>query len=163
MVSDPIYLVTAATGPCQAANAGALPAPGKPLVVIIAPTPCSTITLPSPIYIDIDAVDTDGGLAGIDIYANGTLVGTTTENWNGLYMYRFTWSNPAPAPGTYTLTAVARDITGQSTTSVPLVFSVGQPNQAPAVSLTAPGELRLSVSLPIQSNDPAAMASTRSR
>ena len=133
-----LYQVTAATGPCQAANAGALSAPGKPLVVMIAPVPCSTITLPSPIDIDIDAVDTDGGLAGIDIYANGILVGTTTQSWNGLYMYRFAWSNPAPAPGTYSLTAVARDTTGQSTTSVPLVFSVGQPNQAPAVSLTAP-------------------------
>ena len=120
-------------GPCQSNVAGTLPPPGQPLVVLTSPTPCSTTTLPATVTFAADAVDPDGRIALIDFMVSGNLVGSATSA-----PFTLTWNNPAPTPGTYTLTAMATDNSGLTTTSTPVVFTVGQPNQPPTVSLSAP-------------------------
>ena len=63
-----------------------------------------------------DAVDPDGEIARVEFFANSQLVATELAA-----PYLLNWPN-VPA-GTYTLTAVAYDGSGASTTSAPVTFS----------------------------------------
>ena len=60
--------------------------------------------------VSANASDTDGTIAAVEFYAGCTLIGSDTSS-----PYSVSWSN-APA-GTHTLTAVARDNAGATTTS----------------------------------------------
>jgi len=68
----------------------------------------------------------------VAFYANGTLVGTDTTS-----PYSVSWTNVGV--GSYTLTAVATDNAGATTTSAPVHVNVS-PNSPPSVSITAPGD-----------------------
>ena len=52
--------------------------------------------------------------------------------------YSLSWSNSAP--GTYTLTAVATDNQGATTTSLPVSITVAAANVPPVVAVTGPAE-----------------------
>ena len=110
-----------------------------PTVAITSPASGAAFDPPASITINASASDPDGSIAGVDFYNGSSLISTDTSS-----PYSATWTNP-PA-GTYTLTAVARDNLGASTTSVGvsvtmrsgttttnLVFTVG-PDHATAVS-----------------------------
>ncbi len=91
-----------------------------PSVSITSPSGGATFAAPATIAIGAHAID-DVGVARLDFYANSTLIGSV----NGSYEigdYTFTWSN-VPA-GTYTLTVVATDGDGASTTSSPVSITV---------------------------------------
>jgi hypothetical protein len=86
------------------------PANQPPTVALTTPANGATYTAPATIAISASASDSDGTIARVDFYQGTTLLGGDTSS-----PYSFTWSN-VPA-GVYSLTAVARDNVGATTTS----------------------------------------------
>ena len=78
------------------------------------------------------------GVKNVQFKLNGANLGTADTT----SPYSVSWNTTSAAPGTYTLTAVATDAAGNSTTSA--AVSVTKPGAsdttAPAVSITAPAE-----------------------
>ncbi len=99
-----------------------------PTVSMTSPGDGAVFTAPATVTLSADAADPDGGIARVDFFAGSTLVRTATTA-----PYTATWSGVAS--GTYTLTAVATDNAGATTTSAARTITV---NQRPTVSLTAP-------------------------
>jgi len=64
------------------------------------------------------ATDLQSGIAAVDLYVDGLKYAT-----DGLTPYSFTWS-PRKGSGKRTLTAVAKDVAGNKTTSVPVSVTV---------------------------------------
>jgi regulation of enolase protein 1 (concanavalin A-like superfamily) len=89
-----------------------------PTVSLTAPAAGATFTAPATVNLAANASDADNGIADVRFYANGTLVGTDTTS-----PYTATWSN-VPA-GTYSITAIARDNGGATTTSSARSIVVG--------------------------------------
>jgi regulation of enolase protein 1 (concanavalin A-like superfamily) len=105
-----------------------------PTVSLTSPSSGSTFTAPATVSLAASASDADGGVARVEFYAGGTLLGSDTTS-----PYSFSWSS-VPA-GSYTLTAVARDTAGATTTSSSRSITVSgstSGNTPPSVSLTAP-------------------------
>src|SRR6185295_8482371 len=98
-----------------------------PSVNITAPSGGALFATGSTVAISANASD-DVGVTGVDFYANGSLIGSDSSA-----PYAINWSNVAS--GSYSLTAVATDSRGQTTTSAAVAIVV---NTAPTVSLTAP-------------------------
>lgn len=101
-----------------------------PSVNITTPTNGSQFASPGNVVMSAMATDTDGAIAKVDFYANGTKIGTGSTFGN---QYNFTWSNPGT--GSYALTAIAVDDTNQSTTSSAVNITVSSP---PTVGITSP-------------------------
>ncbi|MGL1904427.1 MAG: Ig-like domain-containing protein [Fibrobacterales bacterium] len=76
-----------------------------------------------------DASDSDGSIIKVDFYANGTVIGSDTSA-----PYTFDW---LPGHGAYTLTVVAEDNEGATSTSVPVSITVMH-NQPPVVTIVSP-------------------------
>jgi uncharacterized repeat protein (TIGR01451 family) len=105
----------------------------SPTVSIVSPTSGSTFAKFANISLTANARDFDGYISKVEFFANGTtLLGTGTLTQADVYT--FTWTN-APA-GTYSITAVATDDWGKTSTSSPI--SVTVTNAAPTVILTSP-------------------------
>jgi hypothetical protein len=68
-------------------------------------------------YSKLPKSDTDGSVSRVDFYANGSLIGTDTAA-----PFSFTWSNVSA--GSYSITAIATDNDGASTTSGPVSITV---------------------------------------
>jgi regulation of enolase protein 1 (concanavalin A-like superfamily) len=104
-----------------------------PTVSLTAPAAGSTYVAPASVTITANAADANGSVARVDFYVGPTLVGSDTTS-----PYGVTWSN-APA-GLYSLTAVARDNAGATTTSASrgITVNAASANTPPTVSLTAP-------------------------
>ncbi|HEY9102155.1 Ig-like domain-containing protein, partial [Chitinimonas sp.] len=103
-----------------------------PTVSLSAPSAGASFTAPAAITVSASASDSDGTIARVDFYAGGTLIGSDSSA-----PYSISWSNVAA--GSYSLTAVAVDNLGASTTSSAVAVTVGTAsNAAPTVSLTAP-------------------------
>ena len=110
---------------CTAAN-------NPPLVAITAPQDGSTATVGSNMNLVANASDTDGTVSRVDFRAGSTMVGSATSQ-----PFSVTWT-PGNA-GTYSVTAVATDDSGATTTSSAVSITVDPPsNQPPSVSLTSP-------------------------
>lgn len=77
-------------------------------------------------------------VASVRFYVDGVQQGTTDQ----YAPYTATWNAGAASVGTHVLKAVAKDTSGNSTTSAPVSVTVGTtapaPTPAPTVSLTAP-------------------------
>ncbi len=99
-----------------------------PTLSLTAPVAGSVFNPPASIAVSANAADADGSVAKVDFYAGTTLIGTATGA-----PYSITWANPAP--GAYSLTAVATDSDGASTRSATVAMRVNAP---PTVSLTSP-------------------------
>jgi len=80
-----------------------------PIVSITAPSSEAAFTAPASITVSASAGD-DGTIAKVDFYANETLIATTTSR-----PYSFSWRGVDA--GSYSLTAVARDDSGNTTAS----------------------------------------------
>ena len=105
-----------------------------PPTVSMTATP-ATITLGQPTKLQATAADVDGTISNVTFYDGGTMVAVATV---APYAYDYV---PA-TPGAHTLTAVAVDNGGASTTSSAVALtvnegSVGGGNKAPVVSLSA--------------------------
>jgi hypothetical protein len=100
-----------------------------PLVSLSSPSTDATFLTTDTITIAADATD-DNAVSKVEFFANNALIGTAASS-------PYTTSLSLSA-GTYSLTAVATDNEGASTTSSPISIIVKGPNQAPAISLTSP-------------------------
>jgi hypothetical protein len=96
-----------------------------PAVSLTAPANGATFTAPATVTVSATASDSDGTIAAVDFFAGTTLIGSDTSS-----PYSVTWNN-VPA-GTYSLTAVARDNAGATTTSAARSISVTSSLPRPA-------------------------------
>lgn len=96
------------------------PAPNSPpSVIITSPANSSTFASRSNITISANATDSDGSIAKVDFYSNGTLVGTDTSAPYSIVLKRV-------RSGAYALTSKATDNLGAATTSAPVSITVGR-------------------------------------
>ncbi|MFN2511841.1 MAG: FG-GAP-like repeat-containing protein [Pyrinomonadaceae bacterium] len=91
-----------------------------PVVGITSPTNGAVFTAPVNITINADASDGDGTVIKVEFFAGDAKLGEDTTA-----PYSFAWNGVAG--GNYSLTAVATDNTGASTTSNPVNITVNQP------------------------------------
>jgi hypothetical protein len=102
-----------------------------PSVNITSPANGSSRTAPADITMTASASDSDGTVSRVDFYVGGTLVGSDTSS-----PYDYTWQD-APA-GNYSLTAVARDDDGATTTSAAVSVSVSSVTSTPTTVVFSP-------------------------
>ncbi|WP_242918056.1 LamG-like jellyroll fold domain-containing protein [Pontibacter liquoris] len=99
-----------------------------PVVAINSPTNNSKSYFGDAVPITVTASDPDGSLVKVEYFANGNKIGEATSS-----PYSYTW---IPAiTGSYTLTALATDNAGATTTSAPTTYSV---TTAPVIDQTPP-------------------------
>lgn len=116
----------------------------NPAVSITAPANGATYTAPATVSITANASDPEGRMASVDFYVGSTLISRDSTA-----PYTASWS--ASAAGTYSLTAVAHDADGGSSTSGAVSITVQTAtNRPPTVSLatngasfTAPADITL--------------------
>lgn len=99
-----------------------------PAVTLTAPANGAVLSAPATIALSATATDSDGTISKVQFYNGTTLLGTDTTS-----PYAYSWAN-VPA-GTYSLTAMATDNLGATSTSSPVTVTV---NALPTASLTAP-------------------------
>ncbi|MES2594544.1 MAG: Ig-like domain-containing protein [Verrucomicrobiota bacterium] len=105
---------------------------GAPTVTLTAPADGSSMAAPANVTLTADASDTDGSIAKVEFFVNGTEVG---EDDAAPYSYQLT----GLAQADYTLTAKATDNFGMSSTSAPVTLHVTPPvTTPPTVSITSP-------------------------
>ena len=109
-------------------------APGinePPSVQLTSPAGGATYTAPATIPLSATASDPDGSVTQVAFYAGSVLLGTDATS-----PFTLSWNN-VPA-GTYSLTAVASDNAGASTTSAAVTVQVVNPPQSTPFGETAP-------------------------
>ena len=99
-----------------------------PTVSLTAPVPGSPFTEPADIVVSADAADPQNQLVLVQFYANGTRIASLTTA-----PFTMTW--PAVPAGTYSLTAVAFDAAGLSTTSAPVTITVAAVGSPPRFAI----------------------------
>ena len=115
-------------------EAWGVPAAGNiaPTVSVTGPTEGASFASPADLSINATASDSDGSVQQVAFYVNGSLIGTDTSA-----PYSVPWS--AVPAGSYTLTAVATDDQGATTTSAAVHVSVVN-NTPPTVAIVSPAE-----------------------
>ena len=93
------------------------PANSPPTVAITTPTNGASFVAPANITISATASDSDGSVTNVEIFNGTTRLGQSTNS-----TYSLVWSNVAS--GAYSLTAIATDNLGASTTSGPVDITV---------------------------------------
>jgi hypothetical protein len=121
---------TAAEAVFERVDVGPAPPNVPPTVAITAPSTGATFTAPINLIVSASASDSDGTVSRVDFYAGTALIGSDSTS-----PFSATW-NSTPV-GTHSLTAVAFDNSGASTSSASVSVTI-KSNQAPSVSLTAP-------------------------
>lgn len=98
-----------------------------PAVSLTSPTQGATFTAPATVSLAATASDADGSVSRVDFYAGSTLIGSDSSA-----PYTASWQN-VPA-GSHTLTAVAADDDGATTTSagVTITVSSSSPGSLPS-------------------------------
>jgi RHS repeat-associated protein len=105
---------------------------GQPTVALTAPAVNSKYLLPAELVISASADDLGGsGVTQVQFFANGQAIGTSAAT-----PYSITWSNPAP--GNYTLTAIATNGAGAQTTSAARTVIISDTHLPPVVSNVTP-------------------------
>ncbi len=102
-----------------------------PSVSVTSPSEGATFATPADITVTATASDTDGSVLQVAFFANGTSIGAATTS-----PFSVPW-NEVPA-GSYTLTAIATDDLGGTTTSTPVHVNVS--SAPPTVAITSPAE-----------------------
>lgn len=95
--------------------------------------PANAVTVAGVVSVTAAATD-NVGVTKVEFYVNGVLKATDTGS-----PYVFSWDTTALAPGTYTLSTKAYDAAGNVGQSQSVTVTVANDLQAPAVSLTSPG------------------------
>jgi regulation of enolase protein 1 (concanavalin A-like superfamily) len=123
---------TAATFTNVAVSKGSSSSNAPPTVSIASPAASATYTAPASMTVTATASDSDGTVARVDIYQGSTLLKSDTT-----VPYSVAWDGVGP--GTYQLTAVARDNDGATKTSAAVTVTIrSASNQAPSVSISSP-------------------------
>lgn len=108
----------------------------SPVVALTSPDANKNYGSPASVKITASASDPDGSISKVEFYHGATLIQTKNTA-----PYDWTWGNLSD--GSYTITAKAFDNSGNSTTSSPVTFTVGNKTIAPpsngiSVSITSP-------------------------
>jgi len=119
--------ISATSAPLTVTITGNLP----PTVAITNPASGTTVNAGSVVSLNAAASDADGTVASVRFLANGNVVATAAAA-------PFIGAWTPTAAGTYTIVAQAVDNSGNVTNSNSITVTVAA-NQAPSVSLTAPG------------------------
>lgn len=128
-VSPPVFVSVSSQGLVPGRN-------NSPLVVLGTASNCA-LAAGSSLALQADAVDTDGTIARVEFYAEDVLAGTTSLIGTATAApYSTSWV--LPQTGAFRVTARATDNLGATTTSVPVAFAVGTPNNGPTVSIVQP-------------------------
>jgi hypothetical protein len=128
----------AAAAPCAPSGVKIVGRPGsggKPPTVSVK-TPASGATLAGSVVVSACAADNDG-IAGVQFRLDGVNLGTEAT----LAPYSMTWDTTTTPNGSHTLSAVARDNNGNSTTSAAVTVTIANTppdTTPPSVSITAP-------------------------
>jgi hypothetical protein len=96
-----------------------------PQVALTSPAPGLALLSPASVQITAAASDAYGAVTGVQFYRNGVLLGG-----DSLPPFEFAWSNPPS--GVHSLTAVATDNSGATSTSTPVLLTI-----VPSVMLSA--------------------------
>ncbi len=105
-----------------------------PTIALTAPVNNASVVAPATVNITASASDTDGSIAKVEFYNGATKLGQAT-----VAPYSYNWTGIAT--GDYTLTAVATDDLGATTTSSAVTLHVTMPpTTPPTVSLTGPAD-----------------------
>jgi hypothetical protein len=108
----------------EAYTSGGLPVNTPPTVSLTSPAEGASAVAPASFALAADANDAEAPVAKVQFYADQTLLGEDTTS-----PFTFTWSNVGA--GNYTLTAVATDAGGLTTTSAGVHVSVTSPAPPP--------------------------------
>jgi hypothetical protein len=125
-----------ATSAAASITVAAPPPNTPPTVSLTSPAAGASFQAPATITLNASAADVDGNIAKVDFYQGTTILSTATSA-----PYTFNWTNVVA--GSYTLTAVATDNLGASTTSAPvsiLVNALGLTIMSPADGATVAGD-----------------------
>jgi hypothetical protein len=101
-----------------------------PSVAILSPANGAMIPGPANVPVGVNAIDSEGTIAKVDLFSGGVLIGTRTAA-----PYDFTWSGAGP--GVYALTAKATDNRGVITTSAAVNVTIVA-NESPHVEFLYP-------------------------
>jgi len=111
-----------------------------PGVALVSPSPGATVITGSALVVEASVTDSDGFVTRVEFFDGSALIGTATA-----FPFRISWT--APAPGTASLTAVATDNAGASTSSSPVPITIAPAgntppplNIAPTVAISSPSE-----------------------
>ncbi|MEQ9304716.1 MAG: Ig-like domain-containing protein, partial [Marinoscillum sp.] len=119
---------------CNIVIDGEAPASNPPTVALTSPTNGATVS--GTISVTATASDVDSDLTGVQFKLNGSNLGSqdTTSP------YSYSWNTTGVSNGVYTITAVATDGAGNSTTSAARTITVSNASggSSPTVSITAP-------------------------
>lgn len=107
------------------------PVTGFPVVSLTSPT-TTTFTTPATVTISATATDANGSIASVAFYDGSTLLTTITTA-----PYTYTWASVQA--GSYTITAVATDNSGNKTTSSPIIIKVTAPALNGTITIRAIG------------------------
>ena len=118
-------VLATATFDSVSVSTGSAPSNAPPTVSLTTPVSGATFVAPATIALTATAADADGSIARVEFYSGTTLLGTATAS-----PYTFTWA--AVPAGSYSVTAVATDNLGASTTSAPVAVTVTAPVPDPA-------------------------------
>jgi RHS repeat-associated protein len=99
-----------------------------PVVSLTAPAGGTVYAAPATVALSANATIQVGTVARVDFYQGTTLIGTATSA-----PYNLSWTNVAA--GNYSLTAIATNDAGGTTTSAPVAITVDAP---PTISLDSP-------------------------
>ena len=134
VASDLNGLVRSATPAIGAYEYSSSTSTPTPVVSITSPTTGSNVTSGSNVSITAAASEVNGTISNISIYSGATLLGSSSSS-------PYTYVMNDPAVGNYTLTAVATDANGVSTTSSAVSVTVASQSQqpsSPVVTITSP-------------------------
>jgi hypothetical protein len=99
-------------------------------------SPTTGTTLSGTVTIAATATD-NTGVAGVQFRLNGANLGVEDKT----NPFSISWDATGVAPGQYTLTAIARDAAGNSTTSAPITINIAAPTTTLSVSLVGSGSV----------------------
>ncbi|HEY6156934.1 MAG TPA: Ig-like domain-containing protein [Gemmatimonadales bacterium] len=114
----------------EAAHPDTLPDVAPPIVSLFSPGISGSTTLTGTVTIVATAVD-DRAVASVQLQLNGQNIGAEVaqdgvsgDDQFGPTHYALTWDSHGVSNGTYTLTAIARDVAGHTTTSAGVTVTV---------------------------------------
>ncbi len=96
---------------------------GSPIVSLFSPGIVGSTTLTGTVNLTATAVD-DQEVAGVQLQLNGQNIGAEVRTESPLTKFTLSWDSRSVANGTYTLTAIARDTAGKTTTSAGVTVTV---------------------------------------
>ncbi|MEM1325557.1 MAG: Ig-like domain-containing protein [Bacteroidota bacterium] len=114
-------------------NCDDTPPNASPTVSITSPLEGAMFLIDDPIPITADAADTDGTITQVEFFVDNQSLGVDTQS-----PYEVTWNNATF--GSHSLTAIATDDMGATTTSASVNIEVTDGNERPVVDITSPNE-----------------------